>query len=101
MSDASTGRTSTDDWPGLLARLFSWVLLAAIGVFLVNNVLSLVFDWPGISPVFFAQDPSAPSWIQLSVYGAGFIGAVVYVLFSRQRSLRAERRDASARGRLA
>ncbi|HJL57479.1 MAG TPA: hypothetical protein QF597_08265, partial [Arenicellales bacterium] len=71
MSDASTGRTSTDDWPGLLARLFSWVLLAAIGVFLVNNVLSLVFDWPGISPVFFAQDPSAPSWIQLSVYGAG------------------------------
>ncbi|MDP7451095.1 MAG: hypothetical protein QGE95_02370, partial [Arenicellales bacterium] len=90
MSDASTGRTSTDDWPGLLARLFSWVLLAAIGVFLVNNVLSLVFDWPGISPVFFAQDPSAPSWIQLSVYGAGFIGAVVYVLFSRQRSLRAD-----------
>ena len=90
MSDASTDRTSTDDWPGLLARLFSWILLAAIGVFLVNNVLSLALDWPGISPGFFAKDPSASSWIQLSVYGAGFVGAVVYVLFSRQRSLRAD-----------
>jgi len=90
MSDASTDRTSTDDWPGLLARLFSWILLAAIGVFLVNNVLSLALDWPGISPVFVAEDPNTSSWIQLSVYVAGFVGAVVYVLFSRQRSLRAD-----------
>ena len=90
MSDASTDQTSTDDWPGLLTRLFSWILLAAIGVFLVNNDLSLMFDWIGISPVFFAKDPSAPSWIQLSVYVAGFVGAVVYVLLSRERSLRAD-----------
>ena len=90
MSDASTDRTSTDDWPGLLARLFSWILLAAVGVFLVNNVLSLVFDWPGILPAFFLEDPSRSSWIQLLVYGAGFVGALVYVFLSRQRSLRAD-----------
>ena len=90
MSDASIDRVNRGDWPDLLVRLFSWILLAAVAVFLVNNILSLVFGWAGISPVFFAQDPSAPSWIQLSVYGAGFIGAVVYVLFSRQRSLRAD-----------
>lgn len=90
MSDASIDRVNRGDWPDLLVRLFSWILLAAVAVFLVNNILSLVFGWAGISPVFFAQDPSAPSWIQLSVYGAGFIGALVYVLFSRQRSLRAD-----------
>ncbi|MBT4394276.1 MAG: hypothetical protein HOD33_03770, partial [Acidiferrobacteraceae bacterium] len=90
MSDASIDRVNRGDWPGLLARLFSWILLAAIGVFLVNNVLSLAFDWPGISPVFFAKDPGGPSWIQLLVYVAGFVGAVVYVLFSRERSLRAD-----------
>ena len=55
MSDASIDRVNRGDWPDLLARLFSWILLAAIGVFLVNNVLSLVFDWPGISPVFFCK----------------------------------------------
>jgi len=81
MSDASIDRVNRGDWPDLLARLFSWILLAAIGVFLVNNVLSLAFDWPGISPVFFAKDPGVPSWIQLLVYVAGFVGAVVYVLF--------------------
>jgi TRAP-type mannitol/chloroaromatic compound transport system permease small subunit len=90
MSDASIDRVNRGDWPDLLARLFSWILLAAIGVFLVNNVLSLAFDWPGISPVFFAKDPGVPSWIQLLVYVAGFVGAVVYVLLSRQRSLRAD-----------
>ena len=90
MSDASIDRVNRGDWPDLLVRLFSWILLAAVAVFLVNNILSLVLGWAGISPVFFAQDPSAPSWIQLSVYGAGFIGALVYVLFSRQRSLRAD-----------
>ena len=88
MSDASTDQTSTDDWPGLLTRLFSWILLAAIGVFLVNNVQkNLTFT---LLCVIFAKDPSAPSWIQLSVYVAGFVGAVVYVLLSRERSLRAD-----------
>jgi len=90
MSDASIDRVNRGDWPDLLVRLFSWILLAAVAVFLVNNILSLVFGWAGISPVFFAKEPGAPSWIQLSVYGAGFIGALVYVLFSRQRSLRAD-----------
>jgi len=87
MSDASIDRVNRGDWPDLLARLFSWILLAAIGVFLVNNVLSLAFDWPGISPVFFAKDPGVPSWIQLLVYVARRLSVQWFMYFSAVNAL--------------
>jgi len=83
-------QTRPGDWVDVAVRLFSWSMLAAVGVFLLNNVLVLGLDWPGIAPVFFDTAPGALSWIQMFAYLAGILAAVVYVLYSPGRSLRSD-----------
>ncbi len=90
MGEAGPDHTKMGDRIDVGVRLFSWTMLAAITVFLVNNVLELSLDWPGISPVFFEEDPGTLSWVQTMAYGAGAVVALVYVLSSRDRSLRAD-----------
>lgn len=90
MGEAGLDHTKMGDRIDVGVRLFSWTMLAAITVFLVNNVLELSLDWPGISPVFFEEDPGTLSWVQTMAYGAGAVVALVYVLSSRDRSLRAD-----------
>ena len=36
----------------ILIRIFSYSILATTFVFLVNNVLTIWFDWPGIKQLF-------------------------------------------------
>ena len=36
----------------ILIRIFSYSLLAITFVFLINNVLTVWFDWPGIKQLF-------------------------------------------------
>ena len=83
-------QTRSGDWVDVVVRLFSWSMLSAVGVFLLNNVLVLGLDWPGISPVFFDTAPGALSWIQMFAYLVGILAAVVYVLYSPGRSLRSD-----------
>ena len=83
-------QTRPCDWVDVVVRIFSWGMLAAVGVFLVNNVLALGFDWPGIGPVFSDDAPGALSWVQMLAYIAGILVAAVYVLYSPDRSLRSD-----------
>ena len=71
-------------------RLLSWFMLAILGVFLVNNYLSVTQDWPGIAPVFQQGKAGALAWIQVAAYIAGLAGAFIYVQSTRSQTLRAD-----------
>ena len=74
----------------LLVRMFGWWMLATLGVFLVNNHLTLVGQWPGVTPAFGDQPVPGLSWLQLSFYVLGFVCAISFNLATRSRSLRAD-----------
>lgn len=38
--------------PATLTRLFGWGMLAIMTAFLINNVLTFWFEWPGVAPFF-------------------------------------------------
>ncbi|NKC13509.1 MAG: TRAP transporter small permease subunit [Gammaproteobacteria bacterium] len=65
-------------------------MLGLLGVFLINNQITLVFDWPGITALF--EDGEAPprAWLQLGFYVAVTISAIVLAMTTRQRTLRAD-----------
>ena len=65
--------------PALITRIFGWTSLAAIAAFLINNVLTVGYDFPGAV----SGDP-----IQLGVYLIAFALAVGFVLRTPDRALR-------------
>ena len=72
--------------PAPLARGFGWIVLATLAGFVVNVILTYWFDFPGA-----LSDLSNPlALVQLALYAAAIVAAVVYVLRSRGRSLRAD-----------
>lgn len=74
----------------LLVRVFGWWMLAMLAVFLINNHLTLVAQWPGIAPAFSAEPAPGLSWLQLSFYLVGIVGAVSFSLMTKSRTLRAD-----------
>ena len=90
MSIEDGHQTRPGDWVDVVVRLFSWSMLAAVGVFLLNNVLMLGLGWPGIAPLFLGNAAGTLSWIQMLAYLAGILAAAVYVLYSPGRSLRSD-----------
>jgi len=83
-------QTRSCDWVDVVVRISSWGMLAAVGVFLVNNVLVLGLDWPGIRPIFSEGAPGILSWVQMLAYLAGILAAGIYVFNSPSRSLRTD-----------
>ncbi len=85
----------------VLIRIFSYSILAFTFVFLVNNVFTVWFDWPGIKKLFSHYELfgfkklSKPlegsmlnlSFIQLFFYFLSFVVVVFYVLKSIKQSL--------------
>ena len=85
----------------VLIRIFSYSILAFTFVFLVNNVFTVWFDWPGIKKLFSHYELfgfkklSKPlegsmlnlSFIQLFFYFVSFVVVVFYVLKSIKQSL--------------
>ncbi len=78
--------------PALLMRIFGWTMLATLVTYLLNNYLIIKKGLPGITPLF-SNDFSAQALLQAAIYLAGFVLALMYVLGSRHKPLRA---DASA-----
>ena len=83
-------QTRPCDWVDVVVRISSWGMLAAVGVFLVNNVLVLGLDWPGIRRIFSEGAPGILSWVQMLAYLAGILAAGIYVFNSPSRSLRTD-----------
>lgn len=76
----------------MFVRYFSWMMLAVLAVFLINDYLTFWQGLPGMAPVFGGAPNGNPSmvlsWLQLGLYFAAMAIAVVYVRRHPERSLR-------------
>lgn len=71
--------------PAPVTRGFGWVMLATLAAFMVNNVLSLAYDLPGVLSAFSA---GSAAWIQVAVYVVFLGAAVIFVLRTPDQALR-------------
>ena len=85
----------------LLIRIFSYSILGITSIFLINNVLTVWFDWPGIKILFSHyglfgfKNLSKPledtaltfAYIQLILYFISIVLAIFYVLKSIKQTL--------------
>ena len=85
----------------ILIRIFSYSILAITFVFLINNVLTVWFEWPGIKKLFshyglFGFTKSSKpledsaltfAFIQLFFYFASTLIAIIYVIKSIKQTL--------------
>ena len=85
----------------ILIRIFSYSVLAITFVFLINNVLTVWFEWPGVKKLFShhglfgfkkLSNPLEDSlltiaYIQLFLYFALTFLAIIYVIKSIKQTL--------------
>ena len=85
----------------ILIRIFSYSILALTLVFLINNVLTVWFDWPGVKKLFAHYELfgfkklNKPleglainlSYLQLIFYFVFFVGVIFFVFKSIKQSL--------------
>ena len=88
----------------ILIRIFSYSILTLTLIFLINNVLTVWFDWPGVKKLFShyeifgfkkLKEPleglaMSLSYIQLSFYFLSFIGVIMFVLKSLKQTLQTD-----------
>ena len=88
----------------ILIRIFSYSILALTLVFLINNVLTVWFEWPGVKKLFAHYELfgfkklNKPleglainlSYIQLLFYFASLIGVIFFVLKSIKQTLQTD-----------
>ena len=88
----------------ILIRIFSYSILALTLVFLINNVLTVWFDWPGVKKLFAhyelfgfkkLNNPLEGlainlSYIQLLFYFVSLIGVIFFVLKSIKQTLQTD-----------
>ena len=88
----------------ILIRVFSYSILALTLVFLINNILTVWFDWPGVKKLFAYYELfgfkklNKPldglainlSYIQLIFYFTSFIGVIFFVLKSIKQTLQTD-----------
>ena len=65
----------------ILIRIFSYSVLAVTFVFLVNNVLTIWFDWPGIKQLFSQYGLFGFSKLSKSLEGSALFLAFYSVIF--------------------
>jgi len=88
----------------ILIRIFSYSILAITFVFLVNNILTVWFDWPGVKQLFaqyglfgfkklskpLEASSATYAFIQLFFYAVSLVVVVFYVLKSIKQSLESD-----------
>ena len=88
----------------ILIRIFSYSILTLTLIFLINNVLTVWFDWPGVKKLFshyeifgfkklnepFEGLAMSLSYIQLLFYFLSFIGVIMFVLKSLKQTLQTD-----------
>jgi TRAP-type mannitol/chloroaromatic compound transport system permease small subunit len=72
--------------PAVLQRLFGWISLGALVAFLINNILVVYLDFPGLAG--FGTESSGLAWIQAAIYAAGVVIAAGFVLSTQDRAIR-------------
>jgi len=88
----------------ILIRIFSYSILTLTLIFLINNVLTVWFDWPGVKKLFShyeifgfkkLNEPLEGlsinlSYIQLLFYFLSFIAVIMFVLKSLKQTLQTD-----------
>lgn len=67
----------------IVVRVFSWGTLFVLAAFLINNMLVVGFDLPGLSGL---PDPAA--WVSVALYAVAVVAAFGFVLSRPDTSLR-------------
>lgn len=70
--------------PAVATRLFGWIMLTTLAAFLLNNVLVVWFDMPGLRGL----SEGGFAWMNALVFALAIGAAFVVVLNSQDRSLR-------------
>ena len=88
----------------ILIRIFSYSILALTFIFLINNVLTVWFDWPGVKKLFSHDELfgfkklNKPleglsiklSYIQFLFYFLSFVAVIIFVLKSLNQTLQTD-----------
>ncbi|WP_440932929.1 TRAP transporter small permease subunit [Candidatus Pelagibacter sp.] len=88
----------------ILIRIFSYSILALTLIFLINNVLTVWFDWPGVKKLFSHYELfgfkklNKPleglainlSYIQFLFYFLSFVAVIIFVLKSLNQTLQTD-----------
>ena len=65
-------------------------MLAVLFAFLLNNYLTVSWQWPGAGPLFGDQPATMQSWLQRGVYIACVAAAALFTIGFVQRTLRSD-----------
>ena len=88
----------------ILIRIFSYSILALTFIFLINNVLTVWFDWPGVKKLFSHYElfgfkklnkpleglAMSFSYIQLLFYFLSFVAVIMFVFKSLNQTLQTD-----------
>ncbi len=94
MTDVSAGADASRVGGTVPAvRMFGWLMLTILAAFLINNVLTVGFGFPGAAAAF--ADGGGQAWLQAGLYGLAVLGAGAVVFVHSERSLRTEAKAVS------
>ena len=88
----------------ILIRIFSYSILTLTLIFLINNILTVWFDWPGVKKLFSHYElfgfkklnkpleglAMSLSYIQLLFYFLSFVAVIMFVLKSLNQTLQTD-----------
>ena len=83
---SATSDQETPIKPAVFVRIFGWCTLSFLLAFLINNILSLSFDYPGVMQFF--KTPSLAIILQPLVYIVIFFISIFWVLKTSDNLLR-------------
>ncbi len=87
IGELDTGGIYTPSSSTLTYRFLAWCVVATLFAFLLNVYLSFWHGWPGANAIF-GDDAGALAWVQVLIYAAAIAGSGVFVVRTRERSLR-------------
>ena len=91
------GATSAGS-PAPATRIFGWFVIASMAAFLTNAVLTFWVEFPGVGSLLGWASNGAPNswmWLQVAIYVLLPVGAILHVLRTPHRSLRADAKTVS------
>ena len=91
---SATSDQETPIKPAVFVRIFGWCTLSFLLAFLINNILSLSFDYPGVMQFF--KTPSLAIILQPLVYIVIFFISIFWVLKTSDNLLRNDAKKITA-----
>lgn len=94
MSNAAAATSTQASGLSRPVRFFGWAMLAAVAAFLINNILTVGFEWPGAAQAL--AGGGAYAMLQLALYLAAVVVAAAYVYGRTGGALRPDAERISA-----